>query len=58
MSKWFDTYDEAYAFLCESGYDWARYGKFGWQHKAGRTCGISQGTGASSAKFLVTVSHR
>lgn len=58
MSKWFDTYDEAYAFLCGAGYSWAQYGAFGWQHKGGRTCGISQGTGASSNKMLVTISHR
>ena len=58
MSKWFEDYDQAYAFLCESGYSWAQYGKFGWQHRGGRTCGVSDGAGASVGKFLVTISHR
>lgn len=58
MCKWFDTYDEAYAFLCEAGYSWARYGVLGWQYNAERTCGISNGSGASSSKVLVTISHR
>ena len=58
MSKWFNTYDEAYAFLCGAGYAWAQYGALGWQHKGGRTCGITHGTGASSNMVLVTVSHR
>lgn len=58
MSKWFDTYDEAYAFLCSSGYSWAQYGLFGWQHKDGRTCGVAKGAGASASKMLVTISHR
>ena len=58
MSKWFGTYDEAYAFLCGAGYAWARYGALGWQHMGERTCGISHGSGASSDKVLVTISHR
>ena len=51
LFKWHESYDEAYAYLCQHGYSWYPYGSMGYQYHDGLASSIGKGNGASKHLF-------
>ncbi len=50
--KWFQSYDEAYCYVAENGFNWYPYGETGIKFNNGSMSSISTGEGASKGLFM------